>query len=271
MQCVMGKRTLYFIFLTLVMISNPSGRIFANQEDQTKDISIEALKVPYSEGREKERLSQHTHEVDLADPYLVLVNAQHPWDKDHEVDLVEIQSGHLVERQVQKAYQQLYLAAQRAGHELRVVSAYRTIDQQMANRQRRINGYTSMGYSHSQAVEWTNSYYAQPNTTEHLTGLALDILGNDWLAVRHDLSQEYWDYPSAKWLAKFAHRYGFILRYPQGKEDQTGYHFEPWHYRYVGRVPAIFIHEHNLTLEEYLDLLEAKKRQDEDSQPLPTR
>ena len=59
--------------------------------------------------------------------------------------------------------------------------------------------------------------------------------------------------PEAQWLANNAHRFGFILRYPEGKEDITGYNYEPWHIRYVGKDVAKKIYEKNITLEEYLN------------------
>lgn len=124
-----------------------------------------------------------------------------------------------------------------------------------------------------QSIDLTNSYYAKPESTEHLTGLALDLIGDDWLRNRNDLSQDYSSYESAKWLAENAHNFGFILRYPEGKKRETGYQFEPWHYRYVGRSNAAFIHKYQLTLEEYIDLLQERKMQIEqiDHQPIPAK
>ena len=74
-----------------------------------------------------------------------------------------------------------------------------------------------------------------------------------------ELEASYSETDSAKWLANNAHRFGFILRYQQNKESITGYNFEPWHFRYVGKVHAGFIYENGLTLEEYLALLAKKE------------
>jgi D-alanyl-D-alanine carboxypeptidase len=92
-------------------------------------------------------------------------------------------------------------------------------------------------------------YSAQPGSSEHQTGLAFDIGGID---RNKDLQQSFNQTQEADWLAKNAYRYGFILRYPSGKESVTGKQFESWHYRFVGIEHAEKIHDQNLTLEEYL-------------------
>nr|WP_262588498.1 M15 family metallopeptidase [Staphylococcus sp. IVB6181] len=86
--------------------------------------------------------------------------------------------------------------------------------------------------------------------SEHQTGLAFDVGSNRY---NKDFLKEYGETPEGKWLAKHAHEYGFILRYPKGKEQITGYQYEPWHFRYVGKKTAKAIYDKQLTLEEYLD------------------
>ena len=89
---------------------------------------------------------------------------------------------------------------------------------------------------------------APPGTSEHETGLALDITAQSYPVLEQD--QE--DTPEQQWLMENAWRFGFILRYPQGKTEITGICYEPWHYRYVGREAAKEIQEKGLCLEEYL-------------------
>lgn len=90
-----------------------------------------------------------------------------------------------------------------------------------------------------------------PGYSEHNSGLSLDI-GSTVTKI---------DYaPEGKWLKKNSWKYGFILRYPKGKEAITGIQFEPWHFRYVGLPHSALINENNFTLEEYLDFLQTKKR-----------
>lgn len=97
----------------------------------------------------------------------------------------------------------------------------------------------------SQGLKKANEYVAKPGTSEHQTGLCIDLTNEDRWFV--EVTKE------AKWLKENAYKFGFILRYPKGKEDITGKKFEPWHIRYVGEDIAKYIYENNLTLEEYVD------------------
>lgn len=90
-----------------------------------------------------------------------------------------------------------------------------------------------------------------PGSSEHQIGLALDIVSDSYTL----LEEGFADTDAGKWLADNSYRYGFILRYPKGKEDITGIEFEPWHFRYVGEPAATYIYQHNLTLEEFVQLL----------------
>lgn len=85
-------------------------------------------------------------------------------------------------------------------------------------------------------------FSARPGHSEHQTGLTVDI-NSTHISFRNS--------PEAAWLRQYAHLFGFIERYPRKKEDITGYEHEPWHYRYVGITAATYIHENELTLEEY--------------------
>lgn len=87
-----------------------------------------------------------------------------------------------------------------------------------------------------------DTYSARPGHSEHQTGLALDV---------NSLYESFADTAEGKWLAANAHRYGFIIRYPAGKTDKTGYIYEPWHIRYVGVEKATKIYSSGLCLEEY--------------------
>lgn len=96
--------------------------------------------------------------------------------------------------------------------------------------------------------EYTRNYTAKPGYSEHQTGLAFDI-GSD---SRYWADPSFDDTEEARWLSDNAHKFGFILRYPEGKEEITGYGYESWHFRYVGLEHAKVIFESGLTLEEYL-------------------
>lgn len=104
-------------------------------------------------------------------------------------------------------------------------------------------------YLKSNGQLWTENYSADPGHSEHQTGLAADVSSP---SADYELKQAFANTAEGKWLADNAHRFGFIIRYPEGKEAITGYKYEPWHIRYVGVGPAAEIYNGNLTLEEYL-------------------
>ncbi|WP_432409628.1 M15 family metallopeptidase [Wukongibacter sp. M2B1] len=94
-----------------------------------------------------------------------------------------------------------------------------------------------------------NQTSAKPGESEHQTGLAMDVSSP---SVNFQLTQYYSQTREGKWLVENAPKHGFIIRYPAGKEYITGYNYEPWHIRYVGKNAAEFIMNENITLEEYL-------------------
>lgn len=94
----------------------------------------------------------------------------------------------------------------------------------------------------------TDTESATPGSSEHQTGLTIDI---SCASVSYGLIQAFADSREGRWVAKNAHKFGYIIRYPEGKSKITGYHYEPWHIRYVGTAVATYLYENNLTLEEY--------------------
>lgn len=107
------------------------------------------------------------------------------------------------------------------------------------------------GYVAKDGQEKADRYSARPGFSEHQTGLAFDI--GESGAEQHWAAASFGETEAGKWVAENAHRFGFILRYPEGKEQLTGYMHESWHFRYVGKEVAKEIYEANITLEEYLE------------------
>lgn len=93
-----------------------------------------------------------------------------------------------------------------------------------------------------------NMLSAYPGQSEHQTGLAMDVTCSQ---ASFSLSESFGELKEGLWVKENAHKYGFIIRYPKGKEDITGYSYEPWHLRFVGKEPANYIYSNDLTLEEY--------------------
>jgi D-alanyl-D-alanine carboxypeptidase len=162
---------------------------------------------------------------------VILVNNDFPMSKDYNPGL-SIEANN--------AFNKMRGEANRV-YNITIVafSTFRSYDEQEILRQQyeKIDGKDAENYS------------AKPGTSEHQTGLAFDIGGID---RNKDLQESFNNTEEAIWLAQNAYKYGFILRYPAGKEKITGKQYESWHYRYVGVEHAKRIYEQNLTLEEYL-------------------
>lgn len=140
-----------------------------------------------------------------------------------------------------KALEALFLKAKQDNIKLTAVSGYRSYTRQNEIFASNIKKYGS--------VAAANQFSAKPGQSEHQTGLAMDISSP---SVNFTLTQSYAQTREGKWLKENAPQFGFILRYPKGKENITGYQFEPWHIRYVGKSAALEIAGRNITLEEYL-------------------
>jgi D-alanyl-D-alanine carboxypeptidase len=119
------------------------------------------------------------------------------------------------------------------------------------------NNYTSKGKTtleYDDALKVVASYSAAPGTSEHQTGLCVDFVTEEYGDCL-DLSFE--ETAAFDWLQENAYKFGFILRYPKDKVATTGYSYEPWHYRFVGREAATDIHFSGLCLEEYLGQMQS--------------
>ncbi len=178
----------------------------------------------------------------------VLVNKQNPMDKDYipkdlvipNVNLVAKKSDerNLMRREAAKAIEEMFKDAEKDGYILHISSAYRSYKTQSEI-------YNSGLCKNGQE---STKYIAVPGESEHQTGLAADITSRK---MKFKLDENFEDTKEGTWLLNNSYRYGFILRYPKGKEAITGYAYEPWHYRYVGKEISQIIHRKGLTLEEF--------------------
>lgn len=106
-----------------------------------------------------------------------------------------------------------------------------------------------------EAYRKASQVVAPPGTSEHESGMAVDFLSS----TQYSLTQSFEKTPAGKWLMENAYKFGFILRYPKGKEEITSISYEPWHYRYVGIIHAYYMHHNQMTLEEYTAKLKEDK------------
>ncbi len=183
-----------------------------------------------------------SQKTDLSKGYLMIVNKYYHLDRDYvPQNLVTISSeygraGQQVEEKTYKQYIKMYQDAKKEGIHLYIISPYRSYARQN-------NLYQN--YVARDGKQEADTYSARPGFSEHQTGLALDILSPTSTMDNFITTKEY------HWLLKNAYKYGFILRYPKGKEYITGYMFESWHYRYVGEEVSTYIQKHQITYEEY--------------------
>ena len=175
---------------------------------------------------------------------LILVNNEHALPKGYSPELMTLSNGVQVDSRIYPDLQSMFDDMRTEGVYPVVGEGYRSEQQQQEMMQEKIDAYLAEGYSERKARKEAEKWVAKPNYSEHQLGLALDINADK---SRCDNDTVY------QWLAQNAYRYGFIRRYPEGKEDITGIDYEPWHYRYVGKEAAQEIQSENVCLEEYLE------------------
>lgn len=178
---------------------------------------------------------------------LILVNPWNPIPEQYEITLTQLQNDQSVDSRIYPELQQMFDDARAEGLLPMISSSYRTEEMQRQMMAEKVEEYEAQGYTAQEAEKEAKRWVAQPGTSEHQVGLAVDITTADW--SRQDASV-IWE-----WLNENSYKYGFILRYTQEKEEITGVAGEPWHYRYVGKETAARIYGSGLCLEEYLEEL----------------
>lgn len=183
---------------------------------------------------------------------LVLVNPWNPIPEDFTVELQDIEHGHSVDARIAESLEKMLADARSQGLSPVICSSYRTMEKQQTLYTNKVNEYLSQGYTQENAESEAGKWVAVPGTSEHQTGLAVDIVSSSYQIL--DQKQE--ETAEQKWLMENSYKYGFILRYPNAKRDITGIYYEPWHYRYVGYKTAKEIYEKDICYEEYLETLQ---------------
>ena len=191
----------------------------------------------------------------LNDWNLILVNKQNYVPEDYELKLVDMNGNMKVDERVAGPLAEMLIDARKDNVDLMICSAYRSYDRQTSLFNNKINKLMNAGMSYYEAYKVGSYSVTIPGTSEHQLGMALDIVTPSYTS----LDEGFADTEAGKWLRDNAPRYGFILRYLEGKEHITGITFEPWHYRYVGIDNAKYMTEKGITLEEYLELISENK------------
>lgn len=230
------------------------GGYFAFQHFSTKsDTPNTTTASQQSKQVQQEQDNFNKQQYSITDPtsIWIVVNKQHAIPIDYVPNLVvpnvklrlaaSEEQMHF-SKQAEPALEEMFAAASKDKIALVFGSGYRsgTLQKQFYNSYKAKDGQAA-----------ADTYSARPGHSEHQTGLAVDLTssnGNCHL-------QECWqDTPEGKWVAANAYRYGFILRYKKDAQEITGYQYEPWHYRYVGKELAAEIHKTGQTLEEFFNL-----------------
>ena len=187
----------------------------------------------------------NTHEIQVPKEWnLIVVNRWNELPEDYDVELTELSNGQMVDSRIYPYLQEMFDAARTEGVYPVVREGYRTAEEQQEILDDKIQNYINQGYSQVKAERTAKELVALPGTSEHQLGIAVDINADKSKSSNDEVYT---------WLAANAHNYGFILRYPQGKQEITGTSYEPWHYRYVGVDAAREIYERGICLEEYFE------------------
>lgn len=195
------------------------------------------LDYPFYNGQERSN---------TLDKNLMLVNKHYVLDEDFVgLDLVKVDDKYAyydkeyyMNKEAYENFEKMWLDASLAGCDFGIYSAYRSFGRQE---------YLYNGYVEMDGIEKADTYSARPGSSEHQTGLAIDLKSRTKKTDFFETTKEY------DWLLKNSYKYGFIIRYKEDTEYLTGYQFEPWHYRYCGVDCATYIYENDITYEEYYE------------------
>ena len=180
---------------------------------------------------------------------LTLVNPWNSLDEDYIPPLASLNDGTELDARALDALIELLTECRENGGTPYVCSAYRSYETQTALYEDKVGRVIATGMGEDLARIEAARSVARPGTSEHQLGLAVDIIDSEYTV----LDEAQANTPTQQWLMENSWRYGFILRYPEGKSEITGIIYEPWHYRYVGKDAAQDIYESGLCLEEWLE------------------
>lgn len=222
----MNKFKLLVIMLCLILVG------CSNQESEPRHTDSKKHEKQQSQKKENEHNKTVKNGVTYIDEILIV---------NKDISLPEhFNPG---ENEVaREALHKLLNAGNKKGYHLSSASGFRSYQtqEQLFNR-----------YVQRDGEEAANKYSAKPGHSEHQTGLTYDVVSEN---TDTNFKESFGKTEEGQWIKRNAHKYGFIVRYPKDKTHITGYQYEPWHIRYVGKDTAKTLYNHRETLEEYLDL-----------------
>ncbi len=219
-----------------------------DEETTDNSISIDELDLDNVDKNAVE--SQNDDGVfDASDWKLILVNKQHPIPDDYVFPLGNLNETMYCDERVITPLKTMLKAASDDGIGLVICSPYRDSERQEGLFARKINYYMGAGLSYMEAYNQSSQAVTVPGSSEHQIGMAFDIVCPGY----YDLDEGFGNTEAGKWLAANSYKYGFVVRYPKGKENITSIEYEPWHFRYVGVDAAKVMYEDDICLEEFWD------------------
>lgn len=203
-----------------------------SNEQIIKNVNMNLDLIPYKDTIKAKNLNTEK----------ILVNKYYYLEEDYipknlkEINKQYALSGMKLVDEAKEAFEDMAKQAKKENLNIIVMSSYRSYSYQ-------INLYNR--YVKSDGKDKADTYSGRPGHSEHQTGLAIDVYNKKENYTSFEKTKEF------DWMQDHAHEYGFILRFPKGKEDETGYIYESWHYRYVGKEIAKYIKEKDISFEEY--------------------
>ena len=239
---VLGFISAWFICSKVLAAEEENSLVAKVIED---DITVENPETKEEVVKEPNQIGETNFDSSLT---TMLVNWEHPMEAGYEPKLAEIENNYMVDERIVEDLSRMLADARAEGLDPWICSAYRSVDRQQELYDNKFAYYRNMGYGEKRAEELAATVVARPGTSEHATGLAVDIVSRGYQIL--DKKQERT--AETVWLMENCYKYGFILRYPNQLTDLMGIIYEPWHYRYVGVEAATQIMDEGICLEEYL-------------------
>ena len=235
--------------------SEPVSVPVSSEPVSSEPVSSESSSEPVSSSSEPEPEPEEPKPDPYAEWNLILINADNLLPEDYTFELAAINEYFAFDARAIEPLNEFLAAGRAAGYDLQIVSTYRTTDRSAYLYQRKTNEYIAAGYSAEDAAIEAARWVAPPFQSEHNAALAIDVVSSDYYMYYSDLMHEFDQFPAYTWLTENCAEYGFIMRYPEDKQDITGITYEPWHYRYVGVEHAKKMQELDMCFEEYWEYL----------------
>ena len=238
--------TIVYKYITYKKEVQASLEASVNIEELYNTTNREEANIKEEENKKEKDIESNTFDWEL-----LLVNKNHKSPENYSMELEEVEFAHKVDKRIVEPLKKMLADARKEGLSPIICSSYRTNGKQKQLYNSKTMEYRREGYSLEDAEEMASYWVAIPGTGEHETGLAVDIVSENYQML--DEGQEKTQ--EQKWLIDNSYKYGFVLRYPTDKKEITMINYEPWHYRYVGIENATYMKEHDMCLEEYIDYL----------------